>query len=409
MKKNYILSILTVVMLLPFTTIKAQYDAGDSTVCYNIMTNNFTANNLLNWSDPNPANWLGVIWNTSTPKRIIQLELEENGDDMGTVRGGNVGLALQKYTNINGSGVNSQLTGALDFSALTELFALDLRDQELISSINFTGLNSLEYFIMCRADSITALDMSNLPNLQHIHTSNMDAILTIDASNCPRLKKLMVKRGNATLTNVNISGSDSLRFINIESSVSNTSPQTSLDLTGKTELYHLNINDDGNFSSFPGLQFCSKLTSFRVDNNNLTGTININDFDTANFWKLEVDDNQLDAIIGWTSQITNGGLERMRADNNHLTLKNAIQLANEVNNNGSIDLDPQMRYGGDTIPVGTTLDYSSEALIDINGVNVASTFQLFDNTGTQVGASNATGIFTFPNVGEFYIQMSNLG
>ena len=99
MKKNYILSILTVVMLLPFTTIKAQYDAGDSTVCYNIMTNNFSTFNMLNWNDPDPGNWLGVEWSTATPKRIVELNINEssNNDNGDNTQGGDHGTPFEKY------------------------------------------------------------------------------------------------------------------------------------------------------------------------------------------------------------------------------------------------------------------------------------------------------------------------
>jgi len=407
MKRNYILSLLAIAMLMPFTALKAQYDTGDSTVCYNIMTNNFTTNTALNWSDPDPGNWLGVIWNTATPKRIVKLELHENGNDMGSPRGGDIGLAIQKYTDIDGSGVNSELTGALDFSALTELFALDLRRQEFVTSINVTGLNNLEYFMMSRADNIATLDFSNLANLQHIHVSRNDGLTTINASNCPRLKKLMVKQCQAGLTNVNVLGSDSIRFLNLKRSMSNSSPQTVFDLTGKFRLYHFVINE-ANISSFTGLSTLSQLTTMRAGNNNLTGTININDFDSSNFYRLGVSDNELDAITGWTSQITNSGIDRFRFRNNHLTLNNAIQVANEVHDNASFNATPHTRYGGDTIPVGTTLDYTTEALIDINGVNVASTFRLYAVPGGLV-STNSTGIFTFPTVGEFYIEMENPG
>ena len=73
MKRNYFIALLALIMITPFVSIKAQlYDAGDSTACYNIMTNNFSSENLLNWNDPDPGMWLGVTWNSATPKRIIE-------------------------------------------------------------------------------------------------------------------------------------------------------------------------------------------------------------------------------------------------------------------------------------------------------------------------------------------------
>jgi len=414
MKRNYILSLLAGLILLPFTSLKAQYDAGDSTVCYNIMTNNFASTNLLNWNDPNPGNWLGVVWNTATPKRIIQLDLCVNkGSTSGNSRGGDIGLtgSNQKYEGFNGLNVDSRLLGTVDFSGLSELEALDLRRQDSIARINLSGLTKFKYFSMCRNTVMDTLNLNNLPNLINVNMAHMNALISLNASNCSRLKLLKCKRGSATLENLNITGSDSLIALILKNTTSNTSPQTTLDLTGKAELYYMIMNN-ANLSNIQGLNDLNKLRYFRMGRNNITGTINLNDFDAANFRKFGLKNNQLDSVAGWTSVIGSTNLNKMNVEANHLTLSNATQIGNEVVASNINKSSLQIRYGGDTIPVGTTLNFGAETPIDINGVNVTSSFVLHNVTTGSVVSSNTTGIFTFPNVtdtGEYYVGMSNPG
>jgi hypothetical protein len=196
MKRNYILSLMAAFMLLPFTNVKAQFDAGDSTVIYNIMTNNFAASNLLNWNDPNPANWLGVGWDSSvTPYRIVELNIEGTGTESigSSTNGGDHGTAIEKFdftSTGNAAYVDANLIGAVDLSGLSELVLLNLLKQDSIMSIDVSGLNKLEYFSIARAVYLTDLDVSNLPNLLHLHTGGLDLLENVNASNCPRLKAL---------------------------------------------------------------------------------------------------------------------------------------------------------------------------------------------------------------------------
>lgn len=396
-------------MLMPFTSINAQFHPGDSLVIQAIRTTNFTVNTALNWNDPNPGNWLGVVWNTAIPKRIIQLGLDEDGSVSGKAfhSGLAVGSVPAEYVGQIGAGVNAELTGALDLSGLSALKFLDLKNQGLIDSLNVTGLNNLEHIIMNRNDSLSVLDFSNLANLQVVHISYTGDITSVNASNCPRLKSLKLK--SDALNSINLLGSDSLVVLMMPNN-GGTIPL--LDLTGKVDLEVLIIKSS-DVQSIVGMNTLSSLVVFKAGNNsNLVETYNISDYDEANMLKFSVSNTKADSVNNWTALVGNTSLETIGVHDAELTLSNAIQIANEVIANNKADADDQIRYGGDTIYTGGTTNYPGDALIDINGTNVASTFTLYDFNGAQVGASNATGVFTFPAItdtGEYYVEMTNPG
>ena len=407
-------------MLLPFTAVKAQFDAGDSTVCYNIMTNNFTANNLLNWNDPNPGNWLGVVWNTATPQRIIQLELKGDGSvNVGNTQGAywpiNMDTVSRKYDGFVGSGVNSMLLGNIDFSGLTELIGLDVRENDSISGINVSGLANLNHFFMSRNDIVDSLDLSNLPNLITFHAPRLDSLSFVDLSNCPRLRRVKLQSwSNGKLSYFNVTGSDSLIHLNLGTG-GIASALSAIDLTGKTELRKFKAARYA-IQTITGLSTCSKLFALCIADNDLSGSIDLTDLDEANMYKFNIRNdnggtNHVDSVLNWAS-LTAGDIEVIGVADNKLTLSNATQMFNELTVTNNYYGDNQTRYGGDTIFAGGATSYPGEALIDINGVNVASTFTLFDYTGTQVGDTNLTGVFTFPlitDTGEYYVEMTNPG
>ena len=423
MKRNYILSLLAIAMLMPFTALKAQYDAGDSTVCYNIMTNNFAASNQLNWNDPDPANWLGVIWNNATPKRIVRLELNGSGNgNVGNIQGTswpiNMDTVSAKYEGFIGSGIDSELKGELDFSALTELKALDLRNNDSISGVNVSGLVNLNHFFISINDIIDSIDLSGLSNLITTHLQNLDSLLFLDLSNCPRLRRVKAQSwGNGSLNTVNLTGSDSLKHLNLGRGGSAT--LNIVDLTGKTELRKFKANRYPMLQNIVGLNTCNKLFALSIARNDLGGTFDLADFDVANMYKFNIRNrdgstnpgsNHVDSVLNWSS--LTGTIEVIGVSENSLTLSNATQIFNELTVTNNFYGTDQVRYGGDTIYVTGSTSYPGEALIDINGTNVASTFSLFDGTGTQVGASNATGVFTFPtanDTGAYYVEMTNPG
>ena len=111
--------------------------------------------------------------------------------------------------------------------------------------------------------------------------------------------------------------------------------------------------------------------------------------------RFEIDRTKVEDVLNWS--LLGASVNRIRIERARLTLSNATQIANEVAN-GISNFDNQTRHGGDTVYVGGMTDFPGEDTIDISGTLVASTFTLFDGTGTQVGGTNQTGNFMFPNL-----------
>ena len=254
---------------------------------------------------------------------------------------------------------------------------------------------------------IDSLDFSNLSNIIDIHVSSLDSLVYLNASNCPSLVKL--KTGwSENLSEVIVSGSNNIHQIAIKSS-----SITALDLTGITELRRLALPDNSSLSTLTGLDSLSNLYALSLAKSNLDlTTINVLNFDTSKLHKFNVNDAKLESIENLLLIDT---MTVIGINNNHLTLANAVQIHNfpgYIDNKLNTEGTDQIRHGGDTILAGGATSYPGEALIDINGVNVASTFTLFDTSGVQVGATNATGVFTFPlitDTGEYYLEMTNPG
>ncbi|MDG1477902.1 MAG: T9SS type A sorting domain-containing protein [Vicingaceae bacterium] len=408
MKRNYILPLLAV-MIMPFTALKAQYDVGDSTTCYNIMTNNFTTNTALNWNDPDPGNWLGVEWNTATPKRIIQLGLHKDGSPSSGGRAFHTGPGMtsvpSEYANIIFTGVNSELTGVIDLTSFAELKAIDMRGQDLVTGITVTGLNNLEHFKGATMGSLTTLDFSGLANLNVVHLSyNVDLLTSLNVSNCPNLNYLKVR--SQALTNLNITGTNNLITL-----IVNETNLASLDVTTQTMLETLKVKSCDSITGVVGISNSSNLINLRADNADLfTGDFDFADYDAANFLRFEVDGTKVTSVNNWS--MLGASADRIKVDNARLTLSNAAQIAGEVTGTNTLTFDDQTRWGGDTIYVGGMTDFPGEDTIDIGGTMVATTFSLYDDAGAQVGVSNNTGNFMFPNLadtGAYYVDMINPG
>ena len=393
----------------------AQYDAGDSTILQTIMNTNFASSNMLNWNDPNPGNWLGVTWDTTvSPRRVIQLDLKEDGSGGGSANGTSWPVPMSsifqptKYEGFGGSGVDSRLLGNVDFSGLSELQALDLRRNDSIAGVNVSGLNNLMFFSFNRNTLCDSLDLSNLPNLLIASMPNLDSLKYLDISNCSRLKRIKLAWSDESLQFINLSGCDSLVHLNLKAS-----GLTSLDLTGLSELRKVSTGGSDFLTTVTGLNTLSKLVALGLGRGQVDlASIDILDFDTANFYKLSIRDDQVRSVDNLLLLDT---IETVNIINNNLTLTNAVQIdnfpgviGNKVNNNGA----NQTRYGGITIAVGDSVDYSAEALINVNGVDTATTFTLYDEIGAQVGATNMTGVFNFllaADTGKYYVEMTNLG
>ena len=233
----------------------------------------------------------------------------------------------------------------------------------------------------------------------------MTGLVSANVSNCPSLTQLMLYKTNNSLTTLDLTGTNNLVYLTLHNA-----GFLNLDLTGKTALEFLKLKSS-DLTSITGMSTLSSLRTFKAGHcNNLVGNYDFANYDTTNFYKFCIKDANSSSVANWG--MVSGTIDVLNVFGNNLTLNNASQIHNEITTQNKLDADMQIRYGGDTIPVGSTKDYSSQAVIDINGVNVTSNFVLHNVTLGTVVSTNNTGIFNFPNLsdtGEYYVGMSNPG
>ncbi len=401
--KNMYKGLLGILGLLIIQTSFGQYDPGDTTVINAIKTNNY-GTSLLNWDDADPANWLGIIWDNSTPKRIIELELAASGKNGGTQ--GNFGSSYQPTViafskNPSGwsnAGVTVDLTGNVDFSGLDKLERLILQQNTNITSIDVSGCTSLKELYTGQLN-IETLDVSGLTNLEILWAKNMSNVKTVDATGCTSLVRASLAWADS-LKDVNMTNCSSLETLNMKDTRLET-----LNLTGTGSLIKLVANSKSygsSLSSIPGLTSNSNIRWMGLNYHELT-SLDVTGLDSLR--RICFRSNEITQIIGANSLPK---LERINADNNRLSLTDAVNLANNTNAS-TTDLEPQQN-DGECMVYSSTLDYSSHDSIDVSGSMVSSTFNLYTAAGA-LDSTNTTGLFDFTlaDTGAYYVTMLNSG
>ncbi len=259
-------STLSLVAILVTSFAFAQYDTGDTTALGVIRDNNFGGSSALDWTGTDPGTWVGVTWDNSTPKRVIELELTESGASSGPQERNDWRVdtfPYNKYLSTR-TGVATNLTGIIDVSALSMLEVLMVRRNSSVTNLNMTGLANLKYVFASRT-AVTSLDFSGMTNLIEVHTNNCPSLQNIDFSGCTNLKRVSSKN-TGNLTSVSLSGASNLVHLCLPNS-----GLSSLDLTGLTSLWRLKIKDVGFVSdSIINLDDCTNLRSISAESNNLT-------------------------------------------------------------------------------------------------------------------------------------------
>ncbi len=377
------------------------YSAADSAALINIAHNNFGGGSALNWlTEGCPTDWDGVVWDASTPSRVTELNLANSGSNGNG--GGTGGKASTSFSQTMGSfpvlGINTNIEGALDFTSLSELTRLSLNRNTGLTGINVSGLMKLERLGLGRT-SITSLDVSGLTELLVVHANTGgDVLTTVDASGCTKLVRLKLKQESG-LTSLNITGSNNLEQINVKSS-----GLTNLDLTGKAELIRFTCNSSP-LSSLTNLGDATKLESFGIANSMLSGPIDLTGLNA-----LEIVGTRQNEITDFVGIEGHTALTQLNASDNKMFLTEAVKVRfNTVvrnPNSGSNSVANQTPYADTSLAWSVAMDYSSQALIDSNGTTNTTTFELFEAGGSSV-YTNTTGIMTFPNGGNYYVEMTN--
>ncbi len=331
------------------------------------------AHNKLNWdTETNLANWIGVTWNNSTPKRVNALEINDDS-----------------------------LTGIMDVSSLTNLIYLYCYDNQL-TGLNLSGLNDLTN-LYCYSNQLTSLDVSTLTNLSNLYCgtnqlTNLDVtaltnltilecddnqLTSLDLSGLTNLGLLLCS-SNKSLASLNVSG-----LTNLTTLACNDNKLISLDLTSLTNL--TNLICDYNQLTNLDITGLSKLATLYCNNNQLT-SLNVSSL--INLKNLNCYNNQLTSLD--VSSLTS--LTNLSCYHNKLPFSS---LATGLNV-GTYNYIPQDTIFAPFTLAGTyAINYSTEALIK----DSISTFGFYKN-GAIVDA-DSTGLFTTTGPGVYYCIMYN--
>lgn len=360
----------------------------DISILEKIKDNNYIGNNALNWeTEPNHYHWDFTEW-------------DENG---------RVTSIKAAYQNI------PLLEGDIIFSGLDSLKTLWLWYNNDVSDIDVSGLSKLNSIYINEIGianldltgllSLTNINIWNAPKLQDIILSGCDSITTINIQGCEILSTndfsgfhKLTSFSFATcqnVNNINISECTNLDRISI---VLNKN-LTSINFSGCTNLKELRVTGNSSLTTLDvtqltGLQklYCEKSAFKSI---NVSGLSNLELFHCyANM--LE----SLD-LTGLTS------LTNLHAVLNRLPLSKAAKAYNLPGLTSKF-LNDQFPYSELYVAVGNNIDFSSEAIININGTDSTTTFILYNNNNTPID-TNQTGIFTMNDIGKYQVSMTNSG
>ncbi len=253
-------------MAIGFTTFSfGQYSSADTTALGVIRDNNFSGTTALSWTDSDPGNWIGVVWDSSVPKRVITLNLSNSNTSAAPeVQNGwrPDSIPYFKYI-LARTGTVTDLTGTIDVTALTNLENLMLKRNLNITGLNVSGLTNLKHLFISRT-AVSTLDLSGLTSLIEVH-ANQCSLTSVDLSGCNNLKRASIK-DNTSLTTLDVSGCTSMVQLVVPEA-----PLSSLNLSGLTQLWRLKLRncdlDDGDLVN---LDDCNNLKSLAISGNNFT-------------------------------------------------------------------------------------------------------------------------------------------
>ncbi|MFA9371737.1 MAG: cadherin domain-containing protein [Labilibaculum antarcticum] len=201
--------------------------------------------NTLGWTGEDYANWYGLDWNDSSPRRIEEIYVEDENLVQLNVSGCSSLEDLDCYDN--------QLT-SLDISGCTSLEDLECDDNQL-TSLDVSGCTSLED-LECDNNQLTSLDVSGCTSLGDLECDN-NQLTSLDVSGCTSLEDLDCEDNQ--LTSLDVSGCTSLEDLDCEDNhlpLSQLEQTLSLSLSrfyyGQNEIFdgrEINLGTEIDFSS----------------------------------------------------------------------------------------------------------------------------------------------------------------
>jgi hypothetical protein len=177
------------------TSAQSAYHPDDISCLQTILANNASSSTSLNWaSSTDTSSWTSVTWNSESPKRVTQLNLN-----------------------------SKSLIGTLDVRKLSSLQYLYTQYNYDLAGINASGLEDL-YYLYCYYNNLTTLNLDGDSSLYALYCYN-NSIDTLDVTSCRdlyylygynnSLKSLSVK-GLAKLNNLRVYNNTDLNFIDVE-------------------------------------------------------------------------------------------------------------------------------------------------------------------------------------------------
>ncbi len=430
---NKLYKVFLVTLILGFSLVSnAQYDAGDTTVINTIKNTNFSVSTTLNWTDSDPGNWIGVVWDTTvTPHRIVELHLADatstnegrthDSLDHAGIWCGSIDPLVYPTADANGlhwisTGVETDLTGVLDLTGLSELRIIVLNRNELLTEIKVSGLQKLEY-LQVGNTGVSALDASNLPALLLLKvpmnryeleagSGQRSHLKLVDASNCPNLVRFKASWDVDSLESVNVSNCTSLVKLSIKQA-----SLKSLNMSGVTTLYKMSLGNSRNATDPLGSSILSniyantELRALGLGNAGVFETLDVSSFDS-----LRKTGFKADGIESTNGFFALQDLRYLNGEDNRLNLTEAVELANNTSAGTGYSMSPQQNDGF-TLLYTDSVDFSVHDSIMVDTLLEGSTYNLYAADGTLITGPVASGVFTFlaSDTGFYYVTMSNSG
>ncbi len=332
--------------------------------------------------------------------------------------------------NINLSGT---LFNSFDLSAFTKLQYVNFNSAINLSDINLTGLTYL-YNLDLGGTKIATIDLSSYKNLQYINLSYNSELKDFDIAGCNSLHDLNLSgtsfstldlsgsnfsylylTGMSNLEELNLEGCNNLYYLYAQST-----NLPNLDLSGHKRLYTVNLDYSNNMDSVK-LSGCTNLYYLYTRNMNSLSSINVDtctrlrylytqytsleeiDLSTCTYlYRAYLDHNKLKKI----NIKGNSNVRYIYAQNNKLPLNQTASIYNHSSLSGR-NINNQDVYPETILAVGESTDYTSDSLININGNNVSTQFQLYSETTGNLIDQNTTGIFTINTADLYYIRLYN--
>ena len=410
------IKILIISIFYAFTSVamySQTYDLGDKAALLAI-DNSCDMMDQLNWdTEADLSKWDGVVWDNSSVKRVVTLNLinkslSDSMDVSDLTHLVELHCYLNQLTGINVSGLtnlkvllcDNNLITSLDVSGLTMLTTLSCSSNDL-DSLDISGLTGLNA-LYCSANQFTTLNLSGLSNLKTLHCIS-NQLTSLDLSGLTNLNELNCYSNS--LTSITVTGLTKLKKLNC-----NNNQLTSLDVSGLISLSELNCYS--NQLTSLDVSSLDSLSILKCDNNQLT------ELDVSGLTSL------LSLSCGYNSltSLSLSGLTNLSYLTCHYNQLSDIDLSGMINlstfmcfenkfpftvlangiNVSSYDYTPQkMIYDSVTTSENVVLDYSAEALI----LDSATTFMFHKNN--VLVEENTTGMFTTNGGGEYFCEMTN--